>query len=178
MSLFRHLLGPALDAMPPSLLSVHDAAAPVVLAGTARVWRSRNPVARLLCELMRLPRAGAEVPVTIRFERTAAGEVWRRDFGGRTYASHLSARHGLMVERMGPATSFFRLSVEANALVLELNGFRYLGVALPRCLRPRCRAVERDADGRFSFDIPVSLPWLGPVIHYSGRLAPTEESDT
>lgn len=178
MSLFRRLLGPAMDGLPPSLLAVHDAANTVVLTGTARVWRSRNPVARLSCELMRLPRAGSDVPVTIRFTRTSDGEIWQRDFGGRTYASRLSARRGRMVERMGPATSVFRLSVEADALVLELTAFSFLGVPLPAFLRPRCRAVERDTGGLFSFDIPAGLPWLGPVIHYSGRLAPTQESDT
>jgi len=31
-------------------------------------------------------------------------------------------------------------------------------------LRPTCHAVQDEQDGAFTFDIPVSLPWLGPVI--------------
>lgn len=124
---------------------------------------------------MRLPPAGADLPVTVRFHRDGAAERWRRDFAGRRYASRLFARHGLLVERMGPATNIFRLSVEDSALVLDLIGFRFLGVPLPRALRPICRAIEREADGLFSFDIPIALPGFGPIIRYSGRLAPKGE---
>lgn len=173
--LFRRLLGPALDALPPSLAAVHDGAGPIMLVGTARVWRSAHPLAHLLCELMRLPRAGDAVPVSVRFERDGTRERWVRTFGGRRYASRLSARDGLLVERMGPATNRFCLSVEQGTLVLDLVGFRFAGVPMPRVWRPVCRAVERDMGGDFGFDIPIALPGLGPIIRYSGRLRPHQE---
>lgn len=139
---------------------------------TAQVWRSPNPIARLLCNLMRLPAEGADVPVSVAFERNGDHERWHRRFAGQAYSSRLSSRGGLLVERMGPATNIFRVDVKAERLRLDLIGFRFLGVPLPSFLRPRCHAIEADEAGAFTFDIPVSLPGLGPVIRYSGRLAP------
>jgi hypothetical protein len=45
---------------------------------------------------------------------------------------------------------------------------------MPRILQPRCAASESESDGAFTFDIPISLPWLGPVLRYSGRLTLVE----
>ena len=76
---------------------------------------------------------------------------------------------------MGAATNVFRLGVADGTLRLDLVGFRFLGIRVPRALRPRCHATEAAEEGVFTFDIPVDLPWLGRVIHYSGRLAPGSE---
>jgi hypothetical protein len=169
--LFRRLLGPAMDTLPTSLRAVHDQPGTLTLAGTAQVWRSPNPLARLLCNLMRLPAERADVPVSVAFERNGDRERWHRRFGERAYSSRLSSRGGLLVERMGPATNIFRVGVAAERLHLDLMGFRFLGVPLPSILRPHCHAIEADEAGAFTFDIPVTLPGLGPVIRYSGWLA-------
>lgn len=174
---FRRLLGPRLDALPVPLRIAHDGECVVTLRGTAQVWRSPNPAAQLLCELMRLPRAGRDVPVTVSFDRRAAPERQHRRFGRRCYASRLRAENGRLVERMGLATNVFRLDVSNGALCIDLVGFRVLGLPVPAWLRPRCQAVERAVDGLFSFDIPVSLPGFGPVIRYSGLVAPVREGE-
>lgn len=161
-----------MDTLPAVLRAVHDQPGARTLAGTAQVWRSANPLARLLCNLMRLPAAGVDVPVSVAFERNGDHERWHRRFAGRAYSSRLTSRGGRLVERMGPATTIFRVGVNAERLHLDLIGFRFLGVPLPSFLRPHCHAIEADAAGAFAFDIPVSLPGLGPVIRYSGRLAP------
>ncbi|WP_174286257.1 hypothetical protein [Sphingomonas bacterium] len=43
-----------MDRLPLMLRLVHDGAGTLTLAGTAQVWRSANPIARLLCDAMRL----------------------------------------------------------------------------------------------------------------------------
>ena len=171
----RGLLGPALDTLPAVLRTVHDGEGALTLNGTAQVWRSRHPVARFLCELMRLPRAGRDVPVIIALDRRGKLARWRRRFGRRSYASWLRAEHGLLVEGMGIATNAYRVSAAHGELRFDLVGFRLFGLPVPDCLRPRCHAVEQEANGTLDFDIPVSLPGLGPVIRYSGRVAPGQE---
>lgn len=170
-SLFRQLLGPDMDRLPAPLRTVHDGAGALTLAGTAQIWRSTNPLARLLCDMMRLPAAGADVPVSITFDRHGDHERCQRCFAGRSYASRSVVRGGLLVERIGPATNIFRIAVSGERLRLDLVGFRMLGVTLPFFLRPSSAAVESADDGAFTFDVPVSLPGLGPVIRYTGRLA-------
>lgn len=168
--LFRRLLGPAIDTLPPSLRAAHDGGEHQRWSGFAEVEASRNPLARLLCRMMRLPAPGSDVPVTVTFERCGEGERWVRNFAGRRYASTLSARGGLMVEAMGPATNIFRVWVEDGSLRLDLVGFRFLGIALPSALRPHCLAREREQDGRYVFDVPIGLWPLGRIIRYTGRM--------
>ncbi|AXB78572.1 DUF4166 domain-containing protein [Novosphingobium sp. P6W] len=168
--LFRRLLPGDMDALPPVLRAAHDADDRQHWEGLAHVTLSRNPIARLLCRMMKLPAQGHGVPVSVVFERLAHGERWRRIFAGRSYRSDLTVRDGLMVERMGLATNIFRVSYGGGQIMLDLVAFRFLGLSLPSWLRPRCRATEREQDGRYVFDVPVSLPLLGPIIHYTGSM--------
>ena len=138
--LFRRLLGAAIDDLPPVLREAHDSRIDQRWRGVAQVEAHPNPLARLLCRMMRLPPAGTAIPVTVWFERRGTAEHWHRDFAGRRYGSTLVERDGLMIERMGMATNIFRVSVEDGALRLDLIGFRFLGPAFrfaPALSRPR-----------------------------------------
>jgi hypothetical protein len=58
-------------------------------------------------------------------------------------------------------------------LQLETQGARLLGCPLPNFLRPRSHASETvDADGQFHFDVPITLPLVGTIVHYKGSLKP------
>ena len=76
--LFRRLLGQDIEQLPPVLKQAHDADNRQRWTGTAVVTRSANPIARLLCRMMRLPSPGNDIPVTILFERTDTRERWSR----------------------------------------------------------------------------------------------------
>lgn len=166
--LFRRLLAAAIDDLPQVLREAHDSRVDQCWQGVARVEANPNPLARLLCRLMRLPAAGAAIPVTVRFERCGAAEHWHRDFAGRRYHSTFVERDGRMIERMGMATNIFRVSVQGGALRLDLIGFRFLALALPMALRPHCHARETEQDGRYMFDVPVDLWPFGRIIRYTG----------
>ena len=170
MPLFRRLLGEAMDTLPLALRAVHDAHDDQQWEGVAEVVQSRNPVARFLCRIMGLPAEGQNIPVTVIFERTSKGERWRRTFAGRSYRSDFVARRHYVVEHMGPATNVFRVSVENGELCLDLEAFRFLGVPFPHWLRPHCHAREREEARRFVFDVPITIPWLGFVIRYTGHM--------
>ena len=172
--LFQRLLGASVADLPPALRRAHDADERQVWTGKAQITASSNHLARLLCWVMRLPRPGIDVPVTVTFERHGEDELWSRDFAGRRYESCLTAREGLMVEAMGPATNIFRLSVEDGRLHFRLVAFRFLGLSMPGFLCPACHAVESDVDGRYHFDVPVSLPGLGTIIRYAGLMEQSE----
>ncbi|SFG38586.1 protein of unknown function [Novosphingobium sp. CF614] len=170
LPLFRRLLGQDIEALAPTLRQAHDATETQRWTGTAVVTRSRNPIAILLCLMLKLPAPGTNIPVTVVFERRRDGERWRRTFAGRSYHSDFISKSGLIVERMGPTTNIFCLSIKEGKLCFSLIGFRFLGIPLPAWLRPRCPAIEREEAGRFVFDVPVSIPWLGFVIRYTGSM--------
>lgn len=168
--LFSRLLGDDLDSLPPALRRAHDAEDRQTWSGTAQVVASRNLLARALCRMMGLPKAGSDIPVTVVFERDGEAEVWRRNFAGRTYHSRFVLRNGLIVEKMGPATNRFRGSVQEGKLHLDLVGFRFLGVPFPSWLSPQCPAIESEVNGCYRFDVPIILPLLGFAIRYTGLM--------
>ncbi|MFE8584372.1 DUF4166 domain-containing protein [Sphingomonas sp. NCPPB 2930] len=168
--LFRRLLGSTINDLSPVLRDAHDSRMDQRWRGVAQVETHPNPLARLLCLMMRLPAPGTAIPVTVQFERRGSAEHWHRDFAGRRYHSTLVERDGLMIERMGMATNIFRVSVEDGALRLDLIGFRFLGVPLPSTLRPHCHAREHGNDGCYVLDVPVDLWPFGRIIRYTGRM--------
>jgi len=114
-SLFRRLLGDGIDTLPQAVRQVHDASDDIIMVGSADVWVNPNPLAGLLCRMMRLPAAGHGVSVRIAFLKREEGECWQRTFGSRSYASRLDAEAGVLVERMGPAVSRFQLSTSQGS---------------------------------------------------------------
>lgn len=174
ISLFRHLLGPALDGLPDALRRAHDGQGRLELSGLAQIEVRPGPLPWLICALLGLPAPGRGVPVTIIFDRAPDHEHWQRRFAGRRYSSHMTAGNGrdagLLVERMGLITNVFKVAVTGESLHLTMVRCRWLGLPLPGWLAPRCAAVEREQDGAFTFDIPIDLPWLGRLIHYRGSI--------
>ena len=76
-------------------------------------------------------------------------------------------------ERFGLMTFVIRLTVEDGRVLWPIEGWRFLGIPMPRVLAPKSETVESvDADGRFTFDVGISLPIAGPVVRYSGWLEP------
>ena len=56
--------------------------------------------------------------------------------------------------------------------------WRFLGIAMPRGLAPTSQSSEEiGRDGRFRFDVSISLPFVGPVIRYRGWLEPSPAQD-
>lgn len=175
-SLYARVMGPAFDRLPPPVRALHNFLASDEVAGRGSVIRGDGRLARLAAKLGGFPEAMVDTPVAVRFDLTPEGEIWTRDFGGQTFRSHLSARlrkgQPILTERFGPLAFDFRLTGDADGLEMHLFGWRCLGLPLPRLFLPRVEARETAADGRFRFDVRISLPWGPLVIHYRGWLAP------
>lgn len=173
-SLYESLLGPAFAALPEPVRAFHNADGPRVWHGRACVEAGSGPLARLAARLFGFPPPGADVPVTVRLEAGGAGEVWRRDFGGRVFASTQFAGRGrwagLLCERVGPVTVGMALAAGEGGLHLGIRRWRLLGLPLPRALAPGGPACERGADGRFHFDVAIDHPLTGRIVRYRGWL--------
>lgn len=171
--LYARIMGAHFDRLPPSVRAVHDIQGDAGAAGEGTVRRGRNPLARLLGAIMRFPPAGPH-PLHVAFAERGGRERWARDFGGHFFASTLSERKGLAVERFGPVRFGFALEPATDGLNMALKRWSVFGLPLPRFLAPRIAAREWEADGRFHFDVAVAMPIVGDVVHYSGWLKPVE----
>ena len=142
-SLFAAALGPAWSDLPEPVRAFHGEGGATRFRGEAEVTRGANPLARLLATLFGFPPAGAGQPVTITIGRDAAGEVWRREFGGHRMASRLApAGPGRVAERIGPAVFVLALAPSRDGLGIAVESGRLLGLPLPRLLLPHAGAHE------------------------------------
>lgn len=178
-SLYRRILGPAFDRLPPEIQAMHGAEARFVARGRAEVERGRGPLSWIAGALIGFPKAAADVPVEVVFERRGGREVWRRSFGGRRFSSiqeegQGKARH-LLIERFGRARFDLALVVADGRLSLVARRWSVLGVPLPLALVPAGPAFEAVDDGVFRFHVEIGHRLFGLIVCYRGWLVPAGE---
>ena len=174
--LFEGALGAAWTDLPRAVRDLHDLWDLQSFAGTAAVSRGTHPVARLLARIFGFPPASDEMPVTVTLERRGDREIWTRDFGGHVFHSTLrAATPGRLYERFGPVTVELEPVVTDGTLSLVLHRGWCLGIPLPKALLPRSDVRESGGDGRFHFDIDISIPLIGEFVGYRGWLTPQSD---
>jgi hypothetical protein len=173
-SLYQRVLGSAWSALPPSLREMHSVDRSAVVAGRADVRRGKTLLARLVAAIIRFPAEGADVLVEVRFDVREGRETWTRRFAGRTFRSEQFEGTGryerLICERFGPFTMGLALVASDGRLSLIVRDWSFLGIPLPRFLAPRSNSHESEQDGRFHFDVALSHPLTGLIVHYRGGL--------
>lgn len=167
--LYRRVIGPAYAAMPQPVQDMHDLVGDAGASGKGTVRRGKSLLARLVCAVMRFPPDG-EHDLHVSFEERDGTESWTRDFSGHCFASDLSQRGDRLVERFGPMRFSFDLPSDASGLTMVMRGWSVFGIPMPLMLAPRSQAREWAQGDDFCFDVPIALPGVGAVVHYSGRL--------
>ncbi|WP_342360892.1 DUF4166 domain-containing protein [Terrarubrum flagellatum] len=173
--LYRRMLANAWDALPATIRAMHEFGADVA-HGLAEIERGSSFMARVIASLFGFPEAGDDIPVTVRFARGSAVEVWTRTFADKSFQSRQSigvGRHeGLLRERFGPFIFGLALIVDEGRLRLVPKKWSFLGIPLPRSLTPRGDAYEEERDGKFRFNVEIRLPLIGLIVAYRGWLEP------
>ncbi len=172
--LYERIMGSPFAALPPLVRAIHDVRGDGGAAGEGRVERGRNLAARLIAWIARFPPAG-EFPLHVSFAERDGRERWTRDFGGHVFASELSEKNGLAVERFGPMRFGFALAPTPDGLAMHLKRWSLFGIRLPLFLAPRISAREWEAEERFHFDVRLSFPLIGGIVHYTGWLTPIRQ---
>ncbi len=173
---FPAVLGPRFTGLAAPVRASHRPGSGLVMDGRAQVDGSTSWLAAIAARAFSLPRGGADVPVTIRIDRTAAGELWTRDFAGRRFRSsmRIGRAPGVLEERFGPFRFDLTHAVTGGRVQFGIQGWRFLRLPLPLWLSPQCRAIEdADARGRLFFDVSIDLPFgWGRLVRYRGWLRP------
>jgi hypothetical protein len=172
--------------LPLALRAFHGADAPPVWSGCAEIEQGRGLITRLIGAIVGLPKGGSDIPVTVSVDHEVDGsrltETWTRNFGGQRFVSVLSATEAnVATERFGPLTFNLGLVVQDHDIHFPVTGWRIGPLRLPAFLAPRSEAREYvDDQGRFRFDVRMSLPLFGLLAHYRGWLKPgvAEDADS
>lgn len=167
--LYRRVIGPAYATLPHPVRAMHDLIGDAGASGRATVRRGKSLPARFVCAAMRFPPEG-EHDLHVSFEERDGVERWTRDFAGHAFMSELSQRGGRLTERFGPMRFSFDLPSDTTGLTMVMRGWSVLGIPMPLWLAPRSEAREWAEGEDFCFDVPIALPGIGEIVHYSGRL--------
>ena len=170
--LYARAMGRDFAHLDPALRSIHDVLRDKGATGEATVTRGKHPLARLIASVMRFPPAGGH-RLHVHFAELNGVERWTRDFGGHCFTSVIrEGRTGCVIESFGPLRFHFQLQAAHGGLTMALTRWSLGPLPLPAFLAPRSPAREWEEEGRFHFDVPVTLPLIGPVVHYRGWLQP------
>jgi hypothetical protein len=112
------------DALPATTLG--GRLAPGFGSGRFRVERPGTRADRALATLLRLPRAGSDVAVTLQVRGGDGDDRWERSFDGRRLTSRQHLVDGAVCERVGPV----ELRFQATGSPSGACGLRSVGAAL------------------------------------------------
>lgn len=170
-ALFQRAL-PGFAEMPAAVRDAHTPDPARELIGEVDIDGAENPVAQAIAWFAGFPSAGRNVKASVTIEREGAGEVWVRRFGKATFASHLTELEpGKVAERFGAITFDLAASANAQGFRLAILRARLGELPLPGFLTPHTDAGgDVDENGRYRFDVTISLPMIGRLVRYRGWL--------
>jgi hypothetical protein len=173
-SLYRRLLGPDFDRLPPALRRFHDASGGASAAGVVCVRRGGPPVARAVARILRLPPEGDRVDVRLRVTAENDGrECWERMFAAHRLRTTQWLERGRLVERVGAAAFTFDVAADERGMRFRSVGFRWLGVPVPPRLAIGIDADVRGFDEHWNVKVIVRAARAGVISSYEGRITPT-----
>lgn len=175
--LFETILGASFNQLPTQLQALHTVSDQRIWGGEARITRGKSLRSKVAGWLAGFPEESETAPVQVTMYEGPRGEIWQRKFGVSGFRSNLShiTRNGgtVLIERFGLMRFEIGLNLKDGCLhypVLRGTVFR---LPLPKWLLPVSNTFEHvDHQGRACFNVNISLPLAGPVVHYKGWLEP------
>ncbi len=168
--LYQALLGSGWPRLAAVTHRLHSPDPVVLFEGRVTITRGRNPFAGFIAAILGLPKAGDDMPALVRVSRVDGGELWERWYDGRHFATRQGRSAGQLTEEFGPFSLFFELQCDDDRLVFEQVGAKLWSLVLPPALWPRIRAREGAQGPTHIFNVALSLPLIGLVVAYRGRL--------
>jgi hypothetical protein len=169
-SLYRRVLGDQFDQLPGSLYRFHDLKDGGVGQGTFNITRGTGWFRGFLASAMGLPPAGTDVPLQLTVTVDRGRETWDRRFGDHTMKTLQWHNGKLLIEAGGPLRLGFELIADDTFIQFKLIKAWFCLVPIPRFLAPVLKATETACEGGWDVEVEFSLPMLGRLIRYQGRV--------
>lgn len=173
--IFAQAIGSDFDILPLPVQALHRPAYVARFNGAVNIETATTLYGKIAAILGGFPLKGGHVPAQVEIVADGQSEIWTRDMGGKTFRSVL--RYDIVkgiTETFGPLTFGLDLRVENRELHFPVSTGRAFGIIpVPRIITPISESRESmDAEGRFQFDVRLSLPNGALIVHYLGHLEP------
>ncbi|SHE50371.1 Saccharopine dehydrogenase NADP binding domain-containing protein [Litoreibacter ascidiaceicola] len=173
--IFAQALSADFDELLQPVKALHSPAHVTRFKGVANIETATTLLGKIAAICGGFPLKGGQVPAKVEIVADGQSEKWTRDMGGKTFRSVLryDPLTG-MTETFGPLTFGLDLTVSNGELLFPVTNGRAFGIIpIPRFLTPISETRESvDAEGRFRFDVRLSLPNGALIVHYKGHLEP------
>ena len=170
--LLRNILGAGFDEMPEAVRRMHSIEKTQDVRGISRVMGGTNPLSWLIRVMAALPRPAHRAPIHIRFVKGQHFEEWDRHFGKSRFHTIMKQEGKYLAEHLVafPVTFVYEVRADQIGFSLHVAQVRFLGIPLPRLLRPTLAARAGEWRGRYRFTTVVGFWFCGRVISYCGYL--------
>ena len=131
-------------------------------------------IGKRLAKKMKLPNAGNHL-LTINITHDHEGMHWNRHFNDDSIIQSLfkpvgDIDHGYWVEKTGPLLMKLTVDIHEGDWYWRCLRIKLFGIPIPQWLMPKTQAYKRIEEGQYRFYVGFSLPILGHLVSYSGRL--------
>lgn len=171
--LYERVLGDEWHLVEAEIRRAHLQGERVRGVGNAEVSTGPSLLGKLLCRLLRLPRAGTYA-ATVDVRRQVSSEVWTRCFGGyHVTTTQMLLRNGVIRERF--RWMEFAISVKRCEKSITYDSmaahFRVgpMAIPLPKLLQPKICARETATAPGNHVDVSVFFPVNTLLISYVGE---------
>jgi saccharopine dehydrogenase-like NADP-dependent oxidoreductase len=172
----RALCAKAFDRLPAITQFVHTLNPSVKLSGRAHIEGAETWAGQLTAKLFAFPKSDPDAVLQVVITRGQNGENWQRHYPDRTMHSVISLvdeSKNLIEERFGSFRFQMKLVSDENGLDMKMQSGSFMGVRIPIFLMPTISATERvSPNGKHLFDVHISHPLVGRLVHYKGWLEP------
>ncbi len=172
LSLYRRVLGAGFEQLPEVLRRFHDGPRGGSARGTFRVVRGDGMVRKIVAGLLRMPRAGENVPIWLEIKVSGDREQWLRHFPGRCTRTVQWADGNLLMERFGLTSFSSALVVRGSRVHYEFRQAWFAGIPLPLWLSPYVDGYVDAAENGWRVAVHIFAPFLGEIVHYEGWIEP------
>ncbi|WP_137937215.1 DUF4166 domain-containing protein [Chitinivorax sp. B] len=167
---FATLLGSDYLLLPSPVKAFHEVDK-AIFEGHAVVKGKKTVLAAFIRWVFNFPVPSESTAVTVSVERTDRMEKWRRNFGGRSFASsfRIDESGRLLSEVFGPFRFYFALTVSENRLNWNFIRWSIGPIPLPTVLGPKIVSWEgENSEGKYQFFSTAHFPIIGELIYYDG----------
>ncbi len=171
---FEIALGERYGLLPAVTQSLHKTAPSRLLSGEVTIEGATNPFTKMMAALFRMPPTSSAKPILTSIQLSDKGvESWARYFPGRCMRSQMGnpdPEDQTIDEMFGRFNFTLKLDAYEEGIDMRLQSGRAFGLPLPTFCLPIISASERADGDKHLFDVNLSLPLFGRLVHYSGWL--------